>query len=139
MCFLYIIYHFEVSTAVGAQASNVSVTVLERSLDVQSQGAGIVLGRWSTKFFQAFDKTDTKITVPALRRQFFNRDGSNMMEEKIELGMTSWDKVCEPNLRILGFNGKSSSITFSVPISTAMFKMGTLIILLRQRLHTRMI
>jgi 2-polyprenyl-6-methoxyphenol hydroxylase-like FAD-dependent oxidoreductase len=72
---------------------NGSVTVLERSLTVESQGAGIVLGRWSSKFFEVFDKTETEVAVPALRRQFFNKDGTTMFEEKIKLGMTSWDKV----------------------------------------------
>lgn len=80
--------------SVGAQAI-VSVTVLERSLTVQSQGAGIVLGKWSTGFFQLFDNTGTEIAVPVYKRQFFNRDGSIMMEEKIKLEMGSWDKVCE--------------------------------------------
>ncbi|KAF8590301.1 FAD/NAD(P)-binding domain-containing protein [Ramaria rubella] len=70
-----------------------SVTVLERFLTVESQGAGIVLGRWSSKFFEVFDKTETEIGVPALRRQFFNKDGTTMMDEKIELRMTSWDKL----------------------------------------------
>lgn len=69
------------------------VKVFERSSTVESQGAGIVLGRWSSKFFREFDKTKTEIAVPALRRQFFDRDGSVITEEPINLGMTSWDKV----------------------------------------------
>ena len=81
--------------SVGAQAIDVSVTVLERSLTVQSQGAGIVLGRWSAGFFQLFDNTGTEIAVPVCKRQFFNRDGSIMMEENMKLEMGSWDKVCE--------------------------------------------
>jgi 2,6-dihydroxypyridine 3-monooxygenase len=87
--------HSSLRPSIGAQAINVSVTVLERSLTVESQGAGIVLGRWSTAFFQVFDKTETEIAVPAYRRQFFNRNGSIMREEKINLNMTSWDKVCK--------------------------------------------
>ncbi|GJJ07823.1 hypothetical protein Clacol_002028 [Clathrus columnatus] len=39
------------------------VTVFERSTTVQSQGAGIVLGKWSTAFFQEFDKTKTEIAL----------------------------------------------------------------------------
>lgn len=45
-----------------------------------------------------FDKTATEIAVPVRRRQFFNMDGSTMMEEDIKLGMTSWDKVCRRTL-----------------------------------------
>ncbi|KAF8501939.1 hypothetical protein JB92DRAFT_2974861 [Gautieria morchelliformis] len=79
--------------AVALKDLGYSVTVLERSLRVQSQGAGIVLGNWSTKFFQVFDKTETELAISALRRQFFNRDGSTMKEESISLAMTSWDKL----------------------------------------------
>ncbi|KAF8505074.1 monooxygenase [Hysterangium stoloniferum] len=70
-----------------------NVTVFERSLTVESQGAGIVLGRWSSKFFDVFDETATEISVPARRRQFFNMDGSYMLEEDIDLRMSSWDKL----------------------------------------------
>ena len=101
--------------------------MLERSLTVQSQGAGIVLGRWSLGFFEMFDKTKTEIAVPAIKRQFFNRDGSIMMEEKIELGMTSWDKVCGFSRGSVSFAyTKSSFITPFAPISTATLKKVTL-------------
>ncbi|KIJ26182.1 hypothetical protein M422DRAFT_272755 [Sphaerobolus stellatus SS14] len=69
------------------------VTVFERSTTVESQGAGIVLGKWSSGFFNKFDKTETEISVPISRRQFFNLDGSTITEEEIKLGVTSWDKL----------------------------------------------
>ncbi|KAJ8115974.1 hypothetical protein OPT61_g2512 [Boeremia exigua] len=70
-----------------------SITLLERNPEpvLNNQGAGIVAGGDTLAFFERYDRSESELAVPSLRRQYLDKDGNVVHREDMKQNMTSWD------------------------------------------------
>ncbi|KAL5373679.1 hypothetical protein DPSP01_012541 [Paraphaeosphaeria sporulosa] len=71
------------------------ITILERNPTplLHNQGAGIVAGGDTLKFFKRYDRCNRDFAVSSQRRQYLNKDGEIVHKEDMVQNMTSWDLV----------------------------------------------
>jgi 2-polyprenyl-6-methoxyphenol hydroxylase-like FAD-dependent oxidoreductase len=71
------------------------VTILERNPTplLHNQGAGIVAGGDTLRFFKRYDRCNRPLAVSSQRRQYLDNDGEIIHCEDMVQKMTSWDLV----------------------------------------------
>ena len=70
-----------------------NTTILERTPQflLENQGAGIVAGGDTIKFFEKYDRSEKQVAVPSHKRIYLNQKGDVVHEEVNRQNMTSWD------------------------------------------------
>jgi 2-polyprenyl-6-methoxyphenol hydroxylase-like FAD-dependent oxidoreductase len=70
-----------------------TITLLERNPTplLHNQGAGIVAGGDTLKFFDRYNRCDRDLAVSSIRRQYLDKDGEIIHKEDMKQNMTSWD------------------------------------------------
>ncbi|KAF1961943.1 FAD/NAD(P)-binding domain-containing protein [Byssothecium circinans] len=70
-----------------------NIIILERNPTplLHNQGAGIVAGGDTLRFFQRYDRCNRDLAVSSQRRQYLNNDGDIVHKEDMVQNMTSWD------------------------------------------------
>lgn len=78
---------------VALKTHGYNTTLLERTPQnlLHNQGAGIVAGGDTIKFFEKYDRTGKPVAVPSHKRIYLNKEGQIIHEEKNRQNMTSWD------------------------------------------------
>ena len=68
-------------------------TILERNPTnlLHNQGAGIVAGGDTLKWFEQYDRCKRPVAVPSQKRMYLNQKGDIIHEELNRQNMTSWD------------------------------------------------
>ncbi|KAF2641168.1 FAD/NAD(P)-binding domain-containing protein [Massarina eburnea CBS 473.64] len=70
-----------------------NITILERNPTplLHNQGAGIVAGGDTLRFFKRYDRCNRDLAVSSQRRQYLGKDGDIVHREDMVQNMTSWD------------------------------------------------
>lgn len=77
----------------SSHAHNVAILERTPSALLHNQGAGIVAGGDTLKFFERYDRCNRDLAASSIRRQYLNRDGEIVHKEDMKQNMTSWDLV----------------------------------------------
>lgn len=80
-------------TGVALKAHGINTTILERNPTnlLENQGAGIVAGGDTIKFFETYDRCKRDVAIASQKRIYLNQKGDIVHEEKMKQTMTSWD------------------------------------------------
>ena len=78
---------------VALKTHGYNTTILERTNQflLDNQGAGIVAGGDTIKFFEKYDRSGKPVAVPSYKRLYLNQQGDVIHEEVNRQNMTSWD------------------------------------------------
>ena len=78
---------------VALKTHGYNTTILERTNQflLDNQGAGIVAGGDTIKFFEKYDRSGKPVAVPSYKRLYLNQQGNVIHEEVNRQNMTSWD------------------------------------------------
>lgn len=82
-------------TGLALKSHGIKTTILERnpSFLLENQGAGIVAGGDTLKFFQTYDRSGRDVAIESKKRVYLDQKGEVVWEEKMKQTMTSWDLV----------------------------------------------
>jgi 2-polyprenyl-6-methoxyphenol hydroxylase-like FAD-dependent oxidoreductase len=82
-----------VGVALKSLRKDLDIRILERNPTplLHDQGAGVVAGQETQRFFKQHDRTKTPLTVTSHQRTYLDRKGHTMQSEDSIQQMTSWD------------------------------------------------
>ncbi|ETN47260.1 uncharacterized protein HMPREF1541_01452 [Cyphellophora europaea CBS 101466] len=80
-------------TGVALKSHGFNTTILERTPTpiLENQGAGIVAGGDTLRFFQTYDRSGRDVAIASQKRLYLNQAGDVVHEEVMKQTMTSWD------------------------------------------------
>lgn len=80
-------------TGVALKSHGINTTILERNPTnlLENQGAGIVAGGDTLRFFQTYDRCGRDVAIASQKRMYLNQKGDVVHEEVMKQTMTSWD------------------------------------------------
>ncbi|KAJ7510152.1 monooxygenase [Mycena galericulata] len=81
------------TVGVALKQAGHNTTILERSPNaiLQNQGAGIVAGNDTLKYFEKYDRSQRTLKCPSRKRLYFDLRGDVAHEVEMRQNMTSWD------------------------------------------------
>lgn len=80
-------------TGVALKAHGMDTIILERNPTnlLENQGAGIVAGGDTLRFFQTYDRSGRDVAIASQKRMYLNQKGEVVHQELMKQTMTSWD------------------------------------------------